>query len=104
MIYDKIKEKSIFLEKASIKQLLKFIVYSCTTAIVLLSISTIIIEKFAQESQTTLISEILDTETLIRNINSSISSLIIRNATIELAEDIETLAGLSDYKILEDNF
>ena len=92
------------LEKANIKQLLQFIVFSCSAAIIILALSTILIEKFSYDSQRELVNDVLSIESLIKSINNTISSLIIRDVNIELAEDIKTLANLSDKTLLENKF
>lgn len=99
-----LKSVGLILQKANIKQLLQFIVFSCSVAITVLALSIIFIEKFSYDSQKELVSNVLDIETLIRSINSTISSLTVRNANIELAEDIETLTSLSDREPLEKKF
>lgn len=99
-----VKSVYLTLQKANIKQLLQFILFSCSIAITALALSTIFIEKFSYDSQKKLVNNVLDIETLIKSINNTISSLTIRNENIELAEDIETLINLSDRDSLEKKF
>jgi diguanylate cyclase (GGDEF)-like protein/PAS domain S-box-containing protein len=92
------------LKKANIKQLLRFIVISCSASILILALSTIIIEKLSSDSQKKLVDQVFAIETLIKSINDTISSLMLRNENIELAEDTETLTNLSDRDTLERKF
>lgn len=98
------KNVALTLQKANIKQLLQFIVFSCSIAITLLALSTIFIEKFSYDSQNKLVNNVIDIETIIKSINNTILSLIIRNTNIELAENIGTLRNLSDRDTLENKF
>jgi hypothetical protein len=92
------------LQKANIKQLLKFIIYSCSAAIIVLALSTISIEKFAYNSQNKLVKDVLEIEALIRSINNTVMSLILRDAKIELSDDADTLSSITDRDTLENNF
>jgi diguanylate cyclase (GGDEF)-like protein/PAS domain S-box-containing protein len=92
------------LNKADIKQLLQFILFSCTIAIVTLAISTIIIEKISYDSQKRLIDNIINIETLTKSINNSITSLIIRNAAIDSARDMDSLINISNRNSIERKF
>jgi diguanylate cyclase (GGDEF)-like protein/PAS domain S-box-containing protein len=96
-----IKEK---LTNANIKKLLRFILLSSSIAILTLAISTIIIEKFSYESQKQLVSDIVEIETLIKDLNNTITALIVRNASIELADNLNNLKAVSNRRVLEKNF
>jgi predicted PurR-regulated permease PerM len=70
------------LNNASIRQLLHFILLSCNTAILILAISIIFIEKFSYDSQKDLMQNVVGIETLIKNLNNTITALIVRNTNI----------------------
>lgn len=92
------------LNNANIKQLLHFILVSSVTAITILAVSTIVIENYSYDSQKILMENIIRTETLTKNINHTISSLILRNRTIAFSNNIDSLMKVPDRTILEKNF
>jgi len=92
------------LNTASIKQLLQFILLSSTAAILILSISTIVIEKYSYDSQKDLMKNVAIIQTLIKDMNNTITSLIVRNTAIELAGNISELKNIPDRMKLEQKF
>lgn len=96
-----LKEK---LNTANIKQLLQFIFFSSTIAILILAISTIVIERFSYDSQKKLVGYVVNIETLTKNMNNTITSLIVRNRAIELANNISALKAIPDRTVLEQKF
>jgi diguanylate cyclase (GGDEF)-like protein/PAS domain S-box-containing protein len=92
------------LHQASIKQLLQFILFSSTAAILILAVSTIVIEKFSYNSQKILVDNVVGIESLIKNMNNTLTSLIIRNTAIELSDNISSLKKISSRTVLEQEF
>jgi len=100
--------KNIFLHRtykklrnADIKQLLQFIFFSSAASIVILAISTITIENFSYNLQKKLVSNIIGINSQIKNINNTITSLIIRNTYIALSVHTADLKIISDRTIIE---
>ncbi len=88
----------------NIKQLLQFILLSSTLAILILALSTIFIDKFSYDSQKALVENVVNTETLIKELNNTITSLVIRNTAIELSSNISELKNIPDREVLEKKF
>jgi PAS domain S-box-containing protein len=94
------------LNKFDIKQLLEFIFYSSTIilAIMVLAVSTIIIEKLSYDSQEALVNNIIEIETKSKSLTHTITSLIRRNTDIALSKNILALNNISPRKPLELKF
>jgi diguanylate cyclase (GGDEF)-like protein/PAS domain S-box-containing protein len=90
-----------YLNKINIKQLLKLVFYSSTIAIVILTTSTIIIEKLSLDSQKELMNHVVKIGTITNNLNNSITALIRRTTNIALSENIDELKSASKRKELE---
>jgi diguanylate cyclase (GGDEF)-like protein/PAS domain S-box-containing protein len=93
--------QKIHFKKMDIKQLLKLVFYSSSIAIIILTLSTIIIEKRSFDSQKGLINHVIKIELITNNLNKTLTSFIKRTADIALSDTIDELIAVSDRNILE---
>lgn len=92
------------LNNANIRQLLHFILVSSTVAILVLAISTIVVEDFSYNSQKNLMENVVNIDTLTKEMNNTITSLILRNRAIEFADNLDSLINISNRTVFEQKF
>jgi diguanylate cyclase (GGDEF)-like protein/PAS domain S-box-containing protein len=95
---------SLTLKKADIRQLLKFIFFSCTIAIILLASVTILIEKYTYDAKNELVQNVVSIKSLTEELNNSITLLIRRNIAISSAENITELDNIQHREIIAHKF